>query len=66
MPENLDQHPVADSSELIEQVPVIDIGAITRDASSRDSKAAVDEIARACREWGFFQVINHNVPDELN
>jgi len=62
---DLDQYPVADSSDFIEQVPIIDVGAVTRDASSRDARTAVDEIARACRDWGFFQVVNHNVSDEL-
>jgi len=62
---DLDKYPVADSSDLIGQVPVIDVGAITRDASSTASRVAVDDIARACREWGFFQVINHNVPSKL-
>jgi len=62
---DLDQYPVADSSEFIGQVPIIDVAAVTRDASSRASIVAVDEIANACREWGFFQVVNHNVPEEL-
>ena len=65
MQADLDKYPVADSSDLIGQVPVIDVGAITRDASSAASRAAVDEISSACREWGFFQVVNHNVPAEL-
>lgn len=62
---DLDQYPVADSGGLTGTVPVIDVGAITRDATTARSKSAVDEIARACRDWGFFQVVNHNVPDEL-
>lgn len=62
---DLDKYPVADTSEFIEQVPVIDIGAVTRDATSHDARTAVDEIANACRKWGFFQVVNHNVSDEL-
>ncbi len=62
---DLDQYPVADSSDFIESVPVIDVGAVTRDATSAESQAAVDDIARACRDWGFFQVVNHNVSDKL-
>jgi len=62
---DLDQYPVADSGGLTGTVPVIDVAAITRDATTSGSKAAVDEIAKACRDWGFFQVVNHNVPDEL-
>lgn len=62
---DLDKFPVADSSEFIEQVPIIDVGAVTRDATSRDARSAIDAIASACREWGFFQVVNHDVPDAL-
>jgi isopenicillin N synthase-like dioxygenase len=62
---DLDQYPVADESDVIGQVPIIDVSAITEDANSAASQAAVGEIANACREWGFFQVINHNVPADL-
>ena len=62
---DIDRCPVADSREFGESVPVIDIAAITRNASGEAAQQAVHEIATACREWGFFQVINHAVSDEL-
>ncbi len=62
---DLDQCPVADSSEFAESVPVIDISGITKDASGADARDAVQQIATACREWGFFQVVNHGVADTL-
>jgi isopenicillin N synthase-like dioxygenase len=62
---DLDKYPVADTGGLTEQVPIIDVGGVTQDATSRDAQLAVDEIANACREWGFFQVVNHDIPDEL-
>ncbi len=62
---NLDQCPVADSSEFAESVPVIDISGITKDASGVEAQDAVKQIATACREWGFFQVVGHGVPAEL-
>jgi isopenicillin N synthase-like dioxygenase len=65
MQEDLDQYPVAGTSELIEQVPIIDIGAITRDVTSSDARIAIEQIAAACRDWGFFQVVNHGVPEDL-
>ena len=40
-----------------ESVPVIDIGELTDPLTL----AALDE---ACREWGFFQVANHGIPDQ--
>jgi isopenicillin N synthase-like dioxygenase len=39
------------------QIPVIDIGQLHEPGTL----AALD---RACREWGFFQVVNHGISDE--
>jgi isopenicillin N synthase-like dioxygenase len=62
---DLDHCPVADSREFGESVPIIDIAGVTQNASGEAAEQAVAEIAKACREWGFFQIINHGVPDEL-
>lgn len=35
------------------------------DLSSPDVDALVHDIGHACRQWGFFQIINHGVPSEL-
>ena len=53
---NLDLAPVADTEKL-GTVPVIDISAPWPEV--------VDAIARACRDWGFFQVRGHGVPEAV-
>jgi len=58
---DLDKHPIATTAEFGSSVPVIDIGGL-RDSTADD---AIGEIANACRDWGFFQVVNHGVPGEL-
>ena len=63
--EDLDQYPVAEAGDLVERVPVIDIAAVIEDSTSQDAANAVGEIAAACKEWGFFQVINHGVEQTL-
>jgi isopenicillin N synthase-like dioxygenase len=63
--DDLDRYPIADSDDLVGRVPVIDIGAVVHDASAPAAAAAVEAIAAACRDWGFFQVVNHGVPGEL-
>ena len=63
--EDLDKYPVAESGEIAKQVPIIDVSAVIRDAASPDAREAVDAIAAACHEWGFFQVINHGVQEDL-
>ncbi len=45
------------------QIPVIDIGALIRGAS--DYRAVAAAIGRACRESGFFYIINHGVSERL-
>ena len=60
-PQNIDLHPVADAAAVREQVPVIDIGGLRRDAGSAAARAAIDQIAAACRDWGFFQVVDHGI-----
>jgi isopenicillin N synthase-like dioxygenase len=53
---NLDLAPVA-SSQALGGVPVIDISA--------PRERVVGEIAGACRDWGFFQVRGHGVPQSV-
>ena len=53
---NLDLAPVA-PSEALGGVPVIDISA--------RRERVVHEIADACRDWGFFQVRGHGVPQSV-
>ncbi|XP_076883037.1 jasmonate-induced oxygenase 2-like isoform X2 [Bidens hawaiensis] len=45
-------------------IPLIDLAGLkTGDQTARDT--ILNEISVACREWGFFQVINHGLSDEL-
>lgn len=45
-------------------IPIIDLyGLINGDTSAQ--KAIMDEISSACREWGFFQLVNHGISHEL-
>ncbi|MCP4386714.1 MAG: hypothetical protein GY802_00335 [Gammaproteobacteria bacterium] len=59
--QDLDQHPVAEQSSIIGQVPVIDVEAVFADSSSSEAVGAIEQIAEACKTWGFFQVVNHGI-----
>lgn len=59
---DLDLLPTALDAGISESVPVIDIGGLIQGDSK---ERAIREIASACRDWGFFQVENHGVPEQL-
>ncbi|KAI3458559.1 hypothetical protein Pfo_015222 [Paulownia fortunei] len=43
-------------------IPLIDLGGINDDSLR---EATLRHVSEACREWGFFQVVNHGVSPEL-
>ena len=56
--------PVAEQSSILEQVPIIDVAQLFRDISGSGASDAIDQIAQACKTWGFFQVINHGISSD--
>ena len=59
--QDIDQHPVAEQTSVLEQVPIIDVADLFADSAGSAAQGAIDEMARACRSWGFFQVVNHGI-----
>ncbi|KAL8091117.1 hypothetical protein AgCh_040280 [Apium graveolens] len=57
-----DQEPVVVGSTKLLEVPVIDLD-ILLDGDSGDEE--LNKLDQACKEWGFFQLINHGVSDSL-
>ncbi len=45
-------------------IPLIDLSPIHSPDNVSAIESLVKEIGNACKEWGFFQVINHGVPLE--
>ena len=60
---DLDRDPVASSTGPGREVPVIDVGALMAADDDPAVRAVAREIAAACRDWGFFQVLNHGLDD---
>ncbi len=60
-PQNLDEHPIASMTDISASIPVIDFS----DLSDTSADGPIEEMARACEEWGFFQVINHSIAPKL-
>lgn len=45
-------------------IPIIDLGGLN--GTDPDVRASIfEQISEACREWGFFQIVNHGVSPEL-
>lgn len=62
---DLDKQPVAVEKSIASQVPIIDIAGLLSDVYSADANKAIQAIASACQTWGFFQVVNHGIEDNL-
>jgi isopenicillin N synthase-like dioxygenase len=59
---DLDQDPIAQRLALADSVPIIDF---QRLANGLVTEQVVQEIAEACKNWGFFQIVNYGFPDNL-
>jgi isopenicillin N synthase-like dioxygenase len=46
-------------------IPVIDVSSLSRPGADAELSDVVERISAACRDWGFFQVVDHGIPDEL-
>ncbi|KAH7659169.1 (S)-norcoclaurine synthase protein [Dioscorea alata] len=60
-PEIIDS-PVLDSVAKHGDIPIIDLSRLDHLQHSNDE---ILKLSLACEDWGFFQVINHGVPDEV-
>ncbi|XP_021824897.1 protein DMR6-LIKE OXYGENASE 2-like [Prunus avium] len=58
-----DQRPkLKPTNPVADEIPIIDLSVLS---SPDETRKVVSEIGHACKNWGFFQVINHGVPLEL-
>ena len=62
---DLDKFPVCNDIELLGEVPVIDIKELTSPHNQKQYQYCVQSIAQACKDWGFFQIINHGIHQTL-
>ncbi|KAL5705047.1 hypothetical protein ACHQM5_023396 [Ranunculus cassubicifolius] len=46
-------------------IPIIDLSPLNHSTNPKLLDSLIQEIASACSEWGFFQVINHGVPSDI-
>ncbi|KAL6277953.1 hypothetical protein ACE6H2_021554 [Prunus campanulata] len=50
----------ADTCHLSSEIPIVDLSLL-----SRGHKEELNKLDQACKEWGFFQVVNHGVATEV-
>ncbi|PUZ40155.1 hypothetical protein GQ55_9G401800 [Panicum hallii var. hallii] len=53
---------VIDGHDISSSIPIIDLNKLLDPQSSKEECA---KLGSACKQWGFFQLINHGVPDEV-
>ncbi|KAL5826843.1 hypothetical protein ACOSQ3_018682 [Xanthoceras sorbifolium] len=67
LPEN--KRPHLSQVSTLSSIPIIDLQSYTENGSDKDddvhSSSLVEKISQACEEYGFFQIINHGIPEEL-
>ncbi|MQL91632.1 hypothetical protein Taro_024236 [Colocasia esculenta] len=60
----MEEEPIETAGGATEKIPVVDLGKLLGDARlSRAEEAA--KLRSACEDWGFFQLVNHGVPEEV-
>uniref|UniRef100_A0A0D6QR89 Fe2OG dioxygenase domain-containing protein n=1 Tax=Araucaria cunninghamii TaxID=56994 RepID=A0A0D6QR89_ARACU len=50
--------------EPVEQVPLIDLQGLNS-CEAREREEVLKELHNACEDWGFFQIVNHGIPESL-
>ena len=58
-----EEREVVEECEEEEELPVIDLGLLKMGNSEREK--CISEMVEAARNWGFFQVLNHGVPERV-
>ncbi|CAN6305894.1 unnamed protein product [Urochloa humidicola] len=53
---------VVDGHDISSAIPIIDLNKLLDPQSSKEERV---KLGSACQQWGFFQLINHGVPNEV-
>lgn len=46
-------------------IQIVDLASMINHSGEEDRKKTVNEVGKACLEFGFLRIINHGLPDEL-
>ncbi|GMN20200.1 hypothetical protein TIFTF001_043026 [Ficus carica] len=60
--ENLEENSVLGDAQL--SIPVIDLRGLTTEKSAK-RKEIVERVREASENWGFFQIVNHGIPESV-
>lgn len=60
-----DKRPNLSEVPTLSSIPIIDLSPKSDDNNDHSHTQLVHKISQACEEYGFFQIVNHGVPDEI-
>ncbi|PKI69080.1 hypothetical protein CRG98_010549, partial [Punica granatum] len=60
-----DQEPPSMASDCHKEIPVIDMQRLLISGDSVESSAELHKLHSACKDWGFFQLINHGASSSV-
>ncbi|KAG5067867.1 hypothetical protein AAZX31_01G024900 [Glycine max] len=60
-----DERPQLSEVTSLDSIPIIDLSDHSYDGNNHSSSLVVQKISQACEEYGFFQIVNHGIPEQV-
>lgn len=62
----VDKRPQLSEVTSLDSIPIIDLSHHTCNDDNPSSSLVVKKLSQACEEYGFFQIVNHGIPEQVS